>query len=98
MNWALAIDEKVLGPEHPSTGIHLSNLSGLHWEEHKWDLAFAQARRATDIYVHQVRTQSSAAEKERTRDGSRRRACREPSAFQWLIKAAWPLSEEKPDR
>jgi CHAT domain-containing protein/tetratricopeptide (TPR) repeat protein len=98
LNRALAIDEKVLGPEHPSTGIHLSNLSGLHWEEHKWDLAFAQARRATDIYVHQVRTQSSAAEKERTRDGSRREPAENRLAFQWLIKAAWPLSEEKPDR
>ena len=94
---ALAITEKALGPDHANVGSHLSNLAGLYWGQQKWDLAYTHARRASEILIKRARPGS------RTADGQTRRSSpSEPAenryAFQWLVRAAWPLADERLER
>ena len=46
---ALAIDEKVLGPDHASTATSLNNLAGLYDTQGKYDLAEPLLKRAIAI-------------------------------------------------
>jgi tetratricopeptide (TPR) repeat protein len=92
---ALAIDEKALGPDHPTVGTILEGLAGLYFAQSDWERAVEFGRRSTSAIT--LRMERGTLVGEALTGKGKSEAAQLSERFWELVKAVYPLAPKKPD-